>query len=324
MPIEFLERDNKEIWNLFVEKSPQGSIFCKYEWLEFSTKNNFVILVYKENSNIVAGMPLPFFYEKKIRLPRLTQKMGVLFCDFSCLKYSTRLEKEKLIIGSFLDFIEKYKLSYTMNFDWNYENWLPFYWHNYDQTTRYTYVIDYKKQDLDEIWKNMDQNTRNVIKKADKNGLKVYRSYDIKKFYDYNKKTFERQRIKIPYSYEYVKSLFSQFQENSYIFEAKDDENNTHAMNFYIKDLKSVYYLMSGADEKFRGFGAQDYIQWYAIRYYYDKTLYFDFEGSMIESIESNFRKFGAVQKQYFTIRKKSILNNIKEIARIVLKRYII
>lgn len=321
MSVEFLSESFKDDWNSFVESSLHGSVFCLYEWLEFSTDNDFKILVYKENNNIIAGMPLPFFSTKKIKLPLLAQKMGVLYDDFSKLKNSKKLEKEKKIINSFLKIFKEYNLSYNMNFDWNFNNWLPFFWNNYEQSTRYTYLIDFSNNTLEDIWNNMDQNTRNTIKKSKKNNVTVSNTTNLKEFYEYNKMTFERQGMKIPYSFDYVSSLFKTFEKDICIFKALDDKNNIHAMNFYIKDSKSVYYLMSGSDPEFRSSGAQNLIQWEAINYYYDKIRYYDFEGSMVENIESNFRKFGADQKQYFNIQSKSIMRKVKDIAKIILKR---
>jgi len=62
-------------------------------------------------------------------------------------------------------------------------------------------------------------------------------------------------------------------------------------------------------------------IHWEAIKHFYGKVRYFDFEGSMIENVEANFRKFGAVQKQYFSISNKSILREIKKVIKLIMKR---
>jgi len=278
-------------------------------------------LVYTENGKIVAGMPLPFYSTKKIRLPLLTQKMGVLFEDFSNIKYVTRLDKEKKIIYDFIDALQCEKKSYSMHFDWHFDNWLPFYWRGYEQTTRYTYVIDFDSKTVDEIWHDMDESRRRAIRKAEKSSVRAFETTDVRKFYDINKKTFERQGMRIPYSFEYVCKLYEAFKNHISIFEATDSDGNTHAMNFYIADNRSVYYLMSGADPDFRSSGAQNLIQWEAIEHYYGKVRYFDFEGSMMENVEANFRKFGAVQKQYFSIFDPSIRREIKEIARLILKK---
>jgi len=41
----------------------------------------------------------------------------------------------------------------------------------------------------------------------------------------------------------------------------------------------------------------------------------------MIENVEANFRKFGAVQKQYFNISSTSILREVKKIVKTLLKK---
>ena len=127
--------------------------------------------------------------------------------------------------------------------------------------------------------------------------------------------------MKILYSFEYVQKIYETFKDNILIFEATDSDGNIHAMNFYIADNRSVYYLMSGADPDLRSSGAQNKIHWEAIKHFYGRVKYFDFEGSMIENVEANFRKFGGVQKQYFSISSTSIPREVKKIVRMLLKK---
>ncbi|BBE30176.1 hypothetical protein OSSY52_03170 [Tepiditoga spiralis] len=320
MMVRLLKESEKNKWNNFVQNSNQGSIFCSYEWIKTVTNNDFKILTYEENRNVIAGLPLPFINSKNIKMPKLTQKLGVLFDNFENMKYNKRLEKEKKIIYEFLNEIKgKYK-SFYMNFDWHFDNWLPFYWQGFKQTTRYTYVIDFEKG-IDNIWKELDQNTRNTIKKAKKNNIKVVESFDIKEFYKFNKMTFSRQSMNIPYSFEYVEKIYTNLKNNIKIFKTIDEKGNIHAMNFYIQDNKAVYYLMSGSDPKFRKYSSQNLLQWEAIKYYSSKVRYFDFEGSMIESIESNFRKFGTIQKQYFSIYTADFNYYLKSLIKYILGR---
>lgn len=124
----------------------------------------------------------------------------------------------------------------------------------------------------------------------------------------------------MPYSYEYVEKLYKTFKDNIQMLEAIDGNGNVHAINLYISDKKSVYYLMSGANPDLRNSGAQNLIQWEAIKHYYDKVRYFDFEGSIIENIEANFRKFGGEQKPYFYIYDNTIVNALRRILKTIVK----
>ena len=61
---------------------------------------------------------------------------------------------------------------------------------------------------------------------------------------------------------------------------------------------------MGGSDPNLRNSGAMSLCMWEAIKFASTKTKKFDFEGSMIESVERYFRAFGAEQKPYFHITK--------------------
>ena len=45
-------------------------------------------------------------------------------------------------------------------------NWLPFYWQNYKQTVRYTYII--RVENLEAVYKNFNKSVRRNISKAEK------------------------------------------------------------------------------------------------------------------------------------------------------------
>jgi hypothetical protein len=76
------------------------------------------------------------------------------------------------------------------------DNWLPFYWKGFSQTTHYTYVID-ELLPLDRVWEGLDKRLRAQIRKAKKNGLQVKPcSADV--VFDMSMKTFQRQGMHHP------------------------------------------------------------------------------------------------------------------------------
>jgi len=81
-------------------------------------------------------------------------------------------------------------------------------------------------------------------------------------------------------------------------------QGKTVAANFLVEDSETVYYLMGGIDPEFADIGAMDLVQYESIKYALSKGKNFDFEGSMVESIEKYFRSFGATQKAYFEVTK--------------------
>ena len=80
---------------------------------------------------------------------------------------------------------------FCQNFHYSVTNWLPFYWHGFSQTTRYTYVIE-NLDDLDLVWAQFQEKIRTDIRKAQKKVI-VRTDLDIDKFLDINTLTFTRQ-----------------------------------------------------------------------------------------------------------------------------------
>ena len=71
-------------------------------------------------------------------------------------------------------------------------------------------------------------------------------------------------------------------------------------------DNSSAYYLQGVTADKFKTTGSMSLLLWEAISRSASKSKAFNFEGSMIESIEHYFRAFGGVQTPYFEIKKTS------------------
>ena len=160
--------------------------------------------------------------------------------------------------------------------------------------------------DLDGVYSNFKSNIRTDIKKAKRQNISVIATDSIEDFYKVSKKTFSRQKLNMKYSLESIKRLYEECKkrEQGKIFLAVDDKGNVHAGVFLVWDEDSAYYLKGGGDPEFRNSGATSLLMWEVIRFSSTVSDKFDFEGSMIESIEIFFRSFGGVQMQYFSISK--------------------
>jgi lipid II:glycine glycyltransferase (peptidoglycan interpeptide bridge formation enzyme) len=189
---------------------------------------------------------------------------------------------------------------FSQNFHYSVENWLPFYWKGFQQTTCYTYVID-DLTNLDQVRSEFQKNIRYDIQKASKR-LRVHSEYGIDKFLDVNELTFSRQGLPLPYSRAFVYRLDDACSARSArkIFFAEDESGRVHAVAYIVWDERSAYYLMGGGDPELRASGATSLVLWEAIKFSHQVSRRFDFEGSMIEPIERFFRAFGVRQVPYF------------------------
>ena len=298
---------NREKYREFCIIEDSIPIFSKDWWLDtVCGKDNWDVIILEKGGKIVAT--LPFYKTKKflfniISMPKLTQTMGIYIKYPKGQKSYKKLSWEKELMTNAIDKLPTVDY-FSQNFHYTITNWLPFYWKNYTQTTRYTYVIE--NIDIDTLSQNLETDIRRRRKKADNLGIKVFESSDIEKFYELNSLTFNRQNLKIPYSFEFVKRIYEICKKNysCKMFFAKDSEGDIIASNFLVYDKNTVYYLMGGLNPEKRNLGGMDVIQFESIKFALENNKAFDFEGSMIENIEKYFRSFGAIQKSYFNISK--------------------
>jgi lipid II:glycine glycyltransferase (peptidoglycan interpeptide bridge formation enzyme) len=297
---------NKQKYREFCKKEKNIPIFSKDWWFDaVCGEDNWDVILFEKGGEIWASWP--YYKTKKtifnvITMPKLTQTMGIYIKYPPNQKYYKKLSWEKEIISKMIKKLPKIDM-FSQKFDYSFTNWLPFYWAGFEQTTRYTYVIE--NLDITDLEKNFETDIRRRRRKALKVGVEVFESNDIEKFYELNKMTFERQNITIPYSFEFVRNLYEQCKENGSVkmYFAKY-QNEVIAANFLVYDDNSVYYLLGGINPDKKDLGGMDLIQFESIKFAFENGKRFDFEGSMIESIEKYFRSFGAIQKPYFGISK--------------------
>ena len=298
--------DSLDEWDRFVDESPQGCIFCRSWWLEAVCPNGFEILTLRKGGKIVAGMPMVISRKwgyTTVHMPQLTQTLGALLAPSNRKTYEGRLSHEMDLLESLVEAMPKFD-HFSVNFHYNFTNWLPFYWAGYKQTTRYTYVLP-DLTDLDRVFSGFAHMKRKNIKKAEKL-VEVREDLSAEDFYANHLMTLRKQGKVISYSYELFKRIYDATYGNcsGKTWYAVDSQQNMHAAIFVVFDHKSAYYLISSIDPDYRNSGAVTLLLRDAIAYVSQYTKRFDFEGSMIRGVEFSFRKFGAIQTPYFNISK--------------------
>lgn len=297
----------KEQYRQFCQNEKDIPIFSKDWWLDaVCGVDNWDVVLVEKGGQIVGA--LPYFVKKRygffrISMPQLTQNMGVYIKYPPGQKYYKKLSWEKEIMSELIEKLPKFD-SFSQSFHYNITNWLPFYWKNYQQSTYYTYVIE--NISLENLQKIYETDTRRRRRKRAINaGIEVIESENVDKFYELNTMTFKRQSQKIGYSLDFIKNLYEICKKNDCVkmYFAKY-QDKIIAANFLVYDSSSVYYLMGGIDPEYKDLGAMDIVQFEGIKFAIENNKNFDFEGSIIESIEKYFRSFGAIQKPYFHISK--------------------
>lgn len=300
---------NKDKYRQLCENEETIPVFCQAWWLDATAKDTWDVAIVEKGGSIFAA--LPYVTRKKagfeiITQPPLTQFLGPWIRPDNA-KYSKRLSNEKELLQNLFSQLPEFT-AYKQNWSPSITNWLPLYWLNYHQTTRYTYRLE-DLSNIEEIWKNLDAKTRNTVRKAEnKENLVIKANPTIDEFLALNKKVFSRQNLRLPYDENLVYSIDMAANERNCrkIFIAIDPSGKHHAAVYLIWDTNSAYYLMAGSDPDLRNSGASSFCLWEAIKFASTVSRSFDFEGSMIEPVERSFRSFGARQTPYFSISKSN------------------
>ena len=135
---------------------------------------------------------------------------------------------------------------------------------------QYLFVLDLKGRKEDELFASFKQNTRNLINRTVRKGVKVRElgKNELDKFKQITESTSERRHFNdksLDY-YETMYDLFADKGQVKYIVAEVEDKPIAAAMFMTYGD--EVVYLFSGSDEKYmKEYNAQYAIQWYMIQY---------------------------------------------------------
>lgn len=282
-------------------------LFDQPWWLDAVAPGAWDEVVLKDDSGVQAR--LPFVRKKRLGVTALTQPpltpiLGPWVSE-SAGGYAKALAHEHKTMGELIESLPRFDI-FRQAFHPSRMNWLAFHWAGFEANLMCTYRFD-DLSDLDRIWSGFRQNIRREIRKAEK-ALTVHTDLGVGSFLDVNTKTFERQGLRLPYPRELVERLDAACAERDArrIFFAVDGDGRVHAALYIVWDPESAYYIMSGGDPELRVSGASSLLAWEAIRFCSEVTASFDFEGSMIPSVERFFRSFGPRQVPYLRVSREN------------------
>ena len=310
MDVDFLKTDAYPAWDRFVDESPQGDIFCYSWWLKTVTKGDFAILAVRDHQRIVAGIALPFHSTGRINEPYLTRTLGALYQNNDHLPLRKRLSVERKWLHALLDHISLDQFV-QMCMSHNFIDWLPFRWRGFQQTTRYTYIIDFMRTTPDSLWKNIDKAHKHTIRKAIRNRITIEESDDIELVHRYSSLSFRRQGLVFRYPLQDLALLDAAAKDRGHrrIFKAVDSQYRIHAVFYVVFRPQSAYFLLSGGDPELRHQGGHTLLIWHVISHFSKRVPLLNFGGSDLEGIEAHIRHFGGTLTPYFHIFNERLLD---------------
>jgi hypothetical protein len=236
-----------------------------------------------------------------ITMPPLTQSLGP-WVRSSAAKYSTRLNDETELLTELIAQLPPH-VAFRQRFSPLITNWLPFHWSGYDARPVYTYCID-PMDDQERIWSEFRESARRNVRKA--KGIVEIRDIDLDTFLGFLGR-FGKGAAQV---ISRDPALLRRIDRSAWEREARllsgafDTAGNLHAAAYIVWDSRRAYYLLGASDPALRHTGAFSFVMWESIRALCGRTAVFDFEGSMLQSVERHFRGYGARQTLCLMVSK--------------------
>jgi hypothetical protein len=267
-------------------------------------ENGWDVLVIQINNEVKAAHPYiisNFFLGPVLTQPIFSQFLG----PYISTSVSSSKDKQKYLM-MIVDSLPNFKY-YNQNWSHSILNWLPFHWNGFLQTTRYSYSIDLSNSKED-LWNNLSSSYRNKIRKAIKGNYLISTNCKPIDFFRLQSDVFKRQNLSSPIELNKFLKFDSRLSEinKNLILCCKNSNGEILSGAYLLFDNNRCYLNMFGESNDSRNLSTGIYLIWESILYAKEilGVKIFDFQGSMIRSIEITRRDFGANQEPYFNIYK--------------------
>lgn len=240
-----------------------------------------------------------------IQTPPLTAYAGpwLQYPDHREYKQVSRYTFEKQVLDQLTAQLPR--LPFQQTFHPDIQNWLPFYWKGYRQTTRYTFIYQAIPSEND-LLSGFKSSVRTHLRKvADR--IVVHETNDIRLIADLHQASLFRRGIRRTYSVGIYERLFGALQgrDQARAWQAVDaSDQSVHAVMLLAFDQRRAYVVCTGLAPKHRASGAIFSLWMQAFHFCRAQGLSLDFEGSMDAQIEHHFRALGGRMQPYFLVWK--------------------
>ncbi len=315
--------DNKDQWDKFINSSPYGTLFHKWDFLKIMEKHSKYTLypygVYR-GEELICLFPIfirNFMGLKMVFSPPPSLAVPYLGFVMSPAYDKLKQRRKETYINSVIDEVEvEIKKLHpnvvniaTVN---GFVDVRPFKWNRYDVQMYYSYVIDLK-QPLEKIWDDFDTDLKREIRSTENLNLSIRPTDNIDEFYSILEDRFKQQGLNMSISSkEYLMDVLSTFPENVKMNFLYLDDNIVDLIAHYQYNGRIAFWL--GWVNLDRKLHSNEFIAWdYIKRMKAEGLGTLEIQGANIKRLCLFKSKFNASLEYGFSIAKKDMIGSFAE-----------
>ena len=267
--------DDKDTWDTFIDESPSGLLFHKWDYLHLTAKHTGSTLlpyaVYKGDEPICL---FPLFYRRTHGIstvfspPPLTviPHLGcVMSRSFAGLKQSKKESTLQMVAEDIGGVVENLSPNYlSIAFVPEFNDIRHYLWGRCDARVRYTYTINLE-QPLEAIWNSLHYKLRNKLKKEAGAGLRLERTNDISTLHRLIADRYQDPSLDIPpIKRDYLKDLVLAYPDRIGVYSLYDAEDEVAGV-VAAQEYKR-FLLWMGTPRIESAHAGNEYLQWLLVQ----------------------------------------------------------
>jgi hypothetical protein len=194
---------------------------------------------------------------------------------------------------------------FDQSFHHSRSDWLAWYWAGFEQTSYYTHLLT--RETTASLFDSLRENTKRSLDKAQrKNSLTCQIGVPFPELFSVLENSYARQHLGnlSKMEMEPLTRLHQALIQNNRgtILGITNPKGQVLAATLLVWDSSFVYYLRGGVNSSSINTGAGTMAIWESIKFAHNMHRVFDFEGSMVKSINHFFRGFRPIPTPYSRI----------------------
>lgn len=217
--------DNKDVWDKFIDESPYGTLFHKWDFLKIMEKHSnhtlYPYAIYRGDELVCLfplfirrymGVNMVFSPPPNMAVPRLGFVMSAIYDKLKQRRKETYIND---VIDEMEQELKKIKANFILISTVNgFKDVRPLKWSGYGVQMDYSYTIDLRRP-LEGIWEDFGNSLKREIRNTEKLHLSIRPTDDHGEFYRIMQERYRQQKMNLPIASEkYLKDILVTFPDN--------------------------------------------------------------------------------------------------------------